>query len=117
MVKGTRRGATTEMSCRCFESDNTPALAEGQLPKNGAPAIEQPNLAAHLCYRDLIYAAAGEISLPSGVATMLRTTPPPDGIGVGEMKVCVFGSKPTIRFGATPVSAYQTFPSGVAVMA
>src|ERR1700720_568069 len=32
-VKGTRRGATTEMTCRCFDSYGTPALAEGQLPQ------------------------------------------------------------------------------------
>ena len=43
-------------------------------------------------------------SLPSGVATILRTTPPPDGIGVGVEKVRIFESKPMIRLGVLPVS-------------
>jgi len=43
-VKGTRRGATTEMTCRCFESYGTPALAEGQLPKYCAVAYQVNSL-------------------------------------------------------------------------
>src|SRR5690242_4425028 len=48
---------------------------------------------------------------PSGVATMLRTVPPPEGIGA-LANCSVFGSKRTIVFGFTPDSLYQTAPSG-----
>src|ERR1700746_1550347 len=42
-------------------------------------------------------------SLPSFVAAMLRTTPPPEGIGVAENDF-VFGSKWTRVLGLTPDS-------------
>jgi hypothetical protein len=43
---------------------------------------------------------------------MLRTTPPPDGIGV-RAKPWLRGSNRTIVFGCTPDSLNQTVPSGV----
>ena len=49
-------------------------------------------------------------SLRSGVATMLRTTPPPDGIGFA-LKLSDLGSNLTKVLGATPDSLYQTSPS------
>src|SRR5207248_9540729 len=51
-------------------------------------------------------------SLPSLVATMLRTTPPPEGI-VHFWNCCDCGSNITNVFGFTPDSLYQTFPSCV----
>ena len=51
-------------------------------------------------------------NLPSLVAAILRTTPPPEGMGVVENE-CVFGSKRTSVFGLTPDSLYHTIPSGV----
>src|SRR5207249_2745055 len=54
-------------------------------------------------------------SLPSGVAAMLRTTPPPDGMTVDE-KAFERGSNRTSVFGLTPDSLYQTMPSRVTVM-
>src|SRR2546422_4282620 len=51
-------------------------------------------------------------TLPSDVATMLRTTPPPEGIGVLE-NFFVRGSNLTNVFGSRPDSLYQTVPSGV----
>src|SRR6266702_2193294 len=47
--------------------------------------------------------------LPSGVAIMLRTTPPPDGI-TQVWNFSVLGSKRTSVFGLTPDSLYQTTP-------
>src|SRR5438874_13587132 len=52
---------------------------------------------------------------PSGVATMLRTTPPPEGMGV-VLKCFVLGSKRTSVFGCTPDSLYHTVPSRVTAM-
>src|ERR1700730_1834941 len=49
---------------------------------------------------------------PSGVATILRTTPPPDGIG-WALKLCDLGSNLTKVLGLTPDSLYQTSPSFV----
>lgn len=46
----------------------------------------------------------------SGVATMLRTTPPPDGISA-LLKLSDLGSNLTSVFGLTPDSLYQTSPS------
>jgi len=46
----------------------------------------------------------------SGVATMLRTTPPPDGIAF-LLKLSDVGSNLTSVFGFTPDSLYQTSPS------
>src|SRR5580693_10041107 len=46
----------------------------------------------------------------SGVATMLRTTPPPDGIS-SLLKLSDLGSNLTSVFGFTPDSLYQTSPS------
>jgi len=51
-------------------------------------------------------------TLPSEVATMLRTTPPPEGIGVLE-NFFVRGSNLTNVFGSMPDSLNQTVPSGV----
>src|SRR5437870_2554065 len=51
-------------------------------------------------------------TLPSAVATMLRTTPPPEGIGVLE-NFFVRGSNLTNVFGSMPDSLNQTVPSGV----
>src|SRR5207248_2721373 len=51
-------------------------------------------------------------TLPSDVATMLRTTPPPERIGVLE-NFFVRGSNLTNVFGSRPDSLYQTVPSGV----
>src|SRR5437016_5916994 len=51
-------------------------------------------------------------SLRSGVATMFRTTPPPDGICF-VLKVSDFGSNLTNVFGFTPDSLYQISPSFV----
>src|SRR5258708_38387396 len=51
-------------------------------------------------------------SRPSEVATILRTTPPPDGIGF-VLKPSDFGSNLTSVFGFTPDSLYQTSPSFV----
>src|SRR6266705_5115202 len=48
----------------------------------------------------------------SGVATMLRTTPPPDGIGF-VLKLSDLGSNFTRVLGFTPDSLYQTSPSFV----
>ena len=50
----------------------------------------------------------------SGVATMLRTVPPPEGICL-TAKVSDFGSNLTSVFGVTPDSLYQTAPSVVAI--
>jgi hypothetical protein len=52
--------------------------------------------------------------LPSGVATMLRTTPPPDGI-IHVWNFSVFGSKRTTVFGLVFDSLYQ-MTSPIAVM-
>src|SRR6266702_4649226 len=49
-------------------------------------------------------------SLRSGVATMLRTTPPPDGICF-VLKLSDLGSNLTRVLGFTPDSLYQTSPS------
>src|SRR5437660_12524939 len=46
----------------------------------------------------------------SDVATILRTTPPPEGIG-SVLKFSVLGSNLTRVFGFTPDSLYQTSPS------
>ncbi|HEV3387264.1 MAG TPA: hypothetical protein VG097_20770 [Gemmata sp.] len=43
---------------------------------------------------------------------MLRTVPPPDGIGL-VLKLSDFGSNLTKVFGSTPDSLYQTSPSFV----
>ena len=43
---------------------------------------------------------------------MLRTTPPPEGIGHFS-NVFAFGSKATRVFGSTPDSLYQRVPSEV----
>ena len=43
---------------------------------------------------------------------MLRTTPPPEGMG-HDWNDFVFGSKATRVFGFTPDSLYQTTPSRV----
>src|SRR2546427_9595329 len=51
-------------------------------------------------------------TLQSAVATMLRTTPPPEGIGVLE-NFFVRGSNLTTVFGSMPDSLNQTVPSGV----
>src|SRR2546427_12589609 len=51
-------------------------------------------------------------SLRSGVATMLRTTPPPDGICF-VLKVSDLGLNLTRVLGFTPDSLYQTSPSFV----
>ena len=51
---------------------------------------------------------------PAGVATMLRTTPPPDGIGHCS-KLLVFGSKRTSMFCSAPVSTYQTSSPSTAI--
>src|SRR5438876_4540052 len=48
----------------------------------------------------------------SGVATILRTTPPPDGICF-VLKLCDLGSNLTRVLGFTPDSLYQTSPSFV----
>src|SRR5713101_6141765 len=48
----------------------------------------------------------------SGVATILRTTPPPDGIGF-VLKLSDFGSNLTRVLGFTPDSLYQTSASFV----
>jgi hypothetical protein len=45
--------------------------------------------------------------LPSRVAIMLRTTPPPEGIAQ-VWNFSVFGSKRTRVLGLTPDSLYQT---------
>ena len=50
-----------------------------------------------------------------GVATMLRTTPPPDGIGV-RVNDFETGSNRTGVLGCTPDSLYQTMPLEVAAM-
>jgi len=52
---------------------------------------------------------------PSGVAAILRTTPPPDGI-LARANVSVLGSKRMTVLGSTPASLYQTIPSGVMVI-
>ena len=49
---------------------------------------------------------------PSGVAAMLRTVPPPEGI-FARANSWVFGLKRTTVLGVTPDSLYQTIPSGV----
>ena len=46
---------------------------------------------------------------------MLRTTPPPEGMG-HVLKVFVFGLNATSVFGLTPDSLYQTVPSLVEAM-
>ncbi len=48
-------------------------------------------------------------NLPPGATTMLRTTPPPAGIGT-LWNFSVFGSKRTRAFGRVLDSAYQTIP-------
>src|SRR5579864_6046611 len=48
-------------------------------------------------------------SRPLGVATMLRITPPPDGISL-LLKVSDWGSNRTSVLGFTPDSLYQTTP-------
>jgi hypothetical protein len=55
-------------------------------------------------------------SQSSGVATMFRTTPPPEGIGALEAP-SEPASKRTSMFGDTPVSTNQMRPSDVAAMA
>jgi hypothetical protein len=52
---------------------------------------------------------------PSGVATMLRTTPPPEGI-LCVLKLSDLGSNLTSVFGSTPDSLYQTSPSLVSAI-
>ena len=54
-------------------------------------------------------------SLPSRVATILRTTPPPEGIG-HVLNAAVLGSNRTSVFGLTPLSLYHIIPSDVAVI-
>src|SRR5271169_5210480 len=51
-------------------------------------------------------------SCPPGVATILRTTPPPDGITF-VLNVSDLGSNRTMVFGFRPDSLYQTWPSFV----
>ncbi len=48
-------------------------------------------------------------SRPFVAATMLRTTPPPEGIA-SVLKLSDLGSNRTSVFGFTPDSLYQTFP-------
>src|SRR6266542_3130301 len=62
-----------------------------------------------------VYETCSRYNLLSGVAAMLRTTPPPEGI-VSVLKLSVLGSNLTRVFGFTPDSLYQTSPSLVLVI-
>ena len=55
---------------------------------------------------DLVHSTARQVKLPIGVATMLRTTPPPDGIGF-VLKLSDLGSnltRPHSRFAIPDVA-------------
>lgn len=54
-------------------------------------------------------------NLPSGVAIIWRTTPPPEGMGQ-LVKRLLCGSKWTMVLGLMPDSLYPPFPSGVMAM-
>src|SRR5262249_5259835 len=56
------------------------------------------------------------LRLPSLVATMFLTTPPPEGMGVLLKNFLVLGSNDTSVLGETPDSLYQTMPSPVMAM-
>jgi len=72
----------------------------------GQTAALQEALPRWLDYAYFVYAAAGYVDAAIGVATMLRTVPPPDGIDA-RANCSVFGSKRTMVLGFTPDSLYR----------
>ena len=52
-----------------------------QLTGRSIPIGQSPKLPVHFDDPDFVDAAASDVDIPSGAATIWRMTPPPDGIG------------------------------------
>jgi len=102
---------------RTSTEPNRNSIPESPNAMDGDAAVHKP-FTGSFAYRfssttaTLFTPLHARYSRRSGVATMLRTTPPPDGIGF-VLKVSDLGSNFTKVLGFTPDSLYQTSPSFV----
>jgi hypothetical protein len=94
-------GFKARAGCRFSRLGSVGEKAFASIPSRHLPAV------LHFHLRDAVHPTARQPQIaPSGVCTMLRTTPPPDGI-THVWNFSVLGSNRTTVFGCVFDSLYQ----------